>query len=292
MADDHALPAAPFIVGVGRSGTTLLRLMLDAHSQLAIPGETHFLPEVAGLGEGPDASDAFLRIITGAPTWPNLATDAAALAATVEALEPFTVTEGIRAFYRLYAGRFGKSRWGDKTPPYRSQMPAIQAVVPEAHFIHIVRDGRDVALSYSGLWFGPSDEIEAQARFWVDQIRSTRRDATALAHYLEVRYEDLVMEPARTLRTICAWLGLPFEPRMLDYHLSASERLAETRQAYGPQGRITMEVTQFLAIHAYTAKPPDRNRIGRWRTEMPRADRQLFESIAGGLLQELGYEPG
>ena len=154
----------PFIVGVGRSGTTLLRLMLDAHPDLAIPGETHFLLDLLAQNENGPARDRIFRAMIEAPTWPNLAVSESTFKAALDEVEPFSVPDAIRTFYRLYAQRFGKDRWGDKTPPYRSCMTGIQQLLPEAYFIHIIRDGRDVALSYRGLWFGPGDGIEAQAR--------------------------------------------------------------------------------------------------------------------------------
>lgn len=282
---------APFIVGVGRSGTTLLRLMLDAHPELAIPSETHFLAYVARHAEQLDR-DRLVDTLTRSATWPNMAVDAAALARAVDAVQPFSVAGGIRAFYRLYASQLGKPRWGDKTPPYRSSMLDIERLLPEARFIHVVRDGRDAALSYRGLWFGPGDDIEAQARFWVEQIGRARAQAATLRHYLEVRYEVLVMEPQGELRRIADYLELPFHPSMLEYHRSADARLAEMTQPFSPPGAPPVDLGRFLSIHERVKTAPDPRRIARWRDEMPDADRERYEAIAGPLLAELGYETG
>src|SRR5687767_6473996 len=102
---------APFVVGVGRSGTTLLRLMLDAHPEVAIPAETHFLRKVVDRDVDLD-KDGFVRTLAEAATWPNMALDTAALQRAVDELDAFTVPDAIRAFYKLYARRFGKWRWG------------------------------------------------------------------------------------------------------------------------------------------------------------------------------------
>src|SRR6266446_4938843 len=102
---------APFIVGVGRSGTTLLRLMLDAHPELAIPGETHFLADFVSLDASELTRDRFFRTVTEAQTWPNLALDKAALRESLDEVEPLSAPEATRVFYRLYAGLFGKERW-------------------------------------------------------------------------------------------------------------------------------------------------------------------------------------
>jgi hypothetical protein len=281
---------APFIVGVGRSGTTLLRLMLDAHPAIAIPGETHFLAEFVALNAAELTRERFFRTITEAQTWPNLALGEAALREALDEIEPFSASEATRVFYRLYARLFGKDRWGDKTPPYRAHMVGIQRLLPEARFIHVIRDGRDAALSYRGLWFGPGDDIEAQARFWVDEVRAARSQSVELQHYLEIRYETLVRDPETILRKICDYLGLSYHPCMLNYHLFASSRLAEFKRPFGPPGATPVDIEAFLAIHDRTSQRPDVSRISRWRNEMPDAEQRRYEAIAGGLLRDLGYE--
>ncbi|MEI9963372.1 MAG: sulfotransferase [Caulobacteraceae bacterium] len=194
-------PPAPFIVGVSRSGTTLLRMMLDAHPQLAIPFETHFLNRLVLAGDGLSPAQ-FLDLVVGTPSWPNLALDADEVARALGEITPFSATEGVRTVYRLCAARAGKARWGDKTPSYLAIMPAIQRLLPEARFVHIVRDGRDTALSFKGLWFGPGDDVKAAARFWNERVRKARAQSAELGHYMEVRYEDLVLDPRAVLTRI------------------------------------------------------------------------------------------
>lgn len=284
------MPApAPFIVGVGRSGTTLLRLMLDAHSQLAIPSETHFVPALIDSVARTTDAGAALQLLARAETWPNLGLDLDAVARAFAALDSFTPGEAVRTVFRLYAERQGKPRWGDKTPPYRAHMTAIAGALPEARFIHILRDGRDVALSYRGLWFGPGDDIEAQARFWTGQIAAARAQADALPYYIETRFEDLVSRPEVELGRLCRFLELPFESAMLDYPDRALNRLSEYKQAFGPQGAGSVEVERFREIHSRTQDPPDSDRIGRWRKEMTASELDRYERIAGPLLQSCGY---
>lgn len=275
----------PFIVGVGRSGTTLLRLMLDAHPDLAIPNETLFLQELIRRNA---SKDQFVDIVTDFETWPNLALDADELRAAVAGTA--SLADAIRAFYRLYAERRGKTRWGDKTPYYRVFMTDIQHLLPEAHFIHVIRDGRDSALSYQGLWFGPGDDFEKQAQFWSKAIADARATAHALKRYSEVRYEELVRDPETVLRGICAGLALEFDSAMLAYHHTAEERLAEFKQPFGPKDRTPSDLATFVAIHDRAKAPPDASRIGRWRTEMSREDLRRYETIAGPMLRALGYE--
>lgn len=287
-----ALPA-PFVVGVARSGTTLLRLMLDAHPELAIPPETHFIPTLAQTcgSPGRESSACVVEALTTDPRWPDFGIDREALGHRVEALEPFSLGGALRTFYRLYAARFGKARWGDKTPRYLVRMSLIRELLPEARFVHLIRDGRDIWLSLRGLAFGP-DSVETAAADWASRIARARTQAKRLPFYLEVRYEDLVLEPEATLRRICKFIELSWDPVMLDYHDRAAGRLAELQDVHDPTtGRVTKGANR-QRIHALTGAPPQADRVGRWRTELEGGERQRYEAIAGPLLQELGYELG
>ena len=294
MAAVHALPPMPFVVGVARSGTTLLRLMLDAHPELAIPHETHFIPVV--LREPPREPDAsrerFLELLTGFPTWEDLKTPAELLREELLWVEPFDVRDGLRAFYRLYARSRGKARWGDKTPSYLQHIPAIHAALPEARFIHILRDGRDVAVSLRPLWFSPGESMETQADYWARQIVEARAQALGRPFYLEVRYEDLIADPVRELRRICGFLDLPYHPAMAEYHRTARLRLeeAETRRAH--DGGVIITKEERLHIQRFTSQPPEPSRVGRWKTELTPEMVAAYEEVAGELLDELGYRRG
>jgi len=284
----------PFIVGTGRCGTTLLRLMLDAHPDLAIPPETHFIPDVARRCAGAvDPRSAFLDAILDNPTWPDFGLDADDLYEAVADLGPFDVGNALRRFYCLYADRHGKSRWGDKTPGYAAAMRLVHELLPEVRFIHLIRDGRDVALSYRDLWFGPGSVTEA-ADWWLARIEVARAEAAGLpaGQYLEVRYEELVQRPETALQEICRFLHLPWEAAMLDYHAQARDRLTELeRDAHTWDGK-PLRAADRVAIHARVSEPPNPDRLGRWRREMARAERMAFEDRAGKLLRELGYEVG
>lgn len=298
----------PIIVGVARSGTTLLRLMLDAHSELAVTHEAGFIPMASNLtnplsrmffrrlkntakhGSWLNSLRAeFFRTLTEGSTWNDFHIEKDAFAEALLQLQPFSVSAGFRTFFRLYAMRFDKPRWGDKTPFYCQYLPVVQNVLPEAHFIHIIRDGRDVALSGRGLPF-TSGGIEGIARDWVRQILLARRDVRACNRYLEIRYEDLLLKTADVLRQICEFIDLPYEPRMEQYYLRANERLDELGTAYKPDGAVFAEKDSRLRLHRLTSRPPEPTRIGRWQTEMTKEELATFNKIAGGLLKELGYE--
>ena len=288
-----SLPPMPFIVGTGRCGTTLLRMMLDAHPELAIPPETHFFPALGSAFEDPSKGlDDFLTLLSTFHTWPDFGLEVGALGEALGSSGAFDLTRALRTFYRLYAEKFGKPRWGDKTPIYFASMGLVQRMMPEARFIHLIRDGRDVALSIKDLWFGP-DSIREVAGWWVSRINQARSQVEELPWYLEVRYEDLVRDPERVLREICAFIDLPWNPIMLDYHERAAERLAELRYDAPTQGRGgIIRAEDRVGIFSLVLKPPQADRLERWRTEMGAPDREWFEGIAGAMLRELGYEVG
>jgi sulfotransferase family protein len=282
----------PFIVGSGRCGTTLLRMMLDTHPDLAIPPETHFIPTLVALFQDPskDLND-FVDLVASFHTWQDFGIDSSALRDAL-AREPFTLTRALRTFYRLYAEKQGKVRGGDKTPMYFASMCAVQGVLPEARFVHLIRDGRDVALSIKDLWFGPNSIGEA-AGWWVARINQARSQVPALSWYLEIRYEDLVRDTENILRRICAFIDLPWDPIMLDYPKRVPERLAEMRHdAPTHDGRGVLRAEDRVRIFSLVDRPPQSERLERWRTEMTLADREFFESVAGPMLHELGYEIG
>jgi hypothetical protein len=190
----------------------------------------------------------------------------------------------------LYAEREGKSRWGDKTPGYVREMHRIQSVLPEARFIHLIRDGRDVALSVLGMNWGPSTVPEAAFR-WKKRILRAREQAPRIGHYVEIRYEDLVRDTEATLRRVCEFTDLPYDEAMLRYHERAEERLREKDRDLdrGPE-KEPQPAEARMESHALATEPPDPERIERWRTEMSREDRAVYEELAGELLADLGYE--
>ncbi|MCL4287970.1 MAG: sulfotransferase [Thermoleophilia bacterium] len=284
---------APFIVGVNRSGTTLLRMMLDAHPQLTIPPETHFVPELIEAAEERDPTpESLLETITRQREWGDFGLDEEGLLERFAAIEPLNAGDALRAFYTAYAERAGKPRWGEKTPIYVRSMRRIERALPEARFVHVIRDGRDVALSIRDR-ATKEHPIDRIAERWVRRITRAREQARRLAHYEEIRYESLILETRPTLERICAQLELPWDDAVLDYHRQSAVRLEEMRRELPEDGRrTTLSVERRMATHARTTEKPDPKRVSRWREAMSRSDRELFESIAGPLLAELGYAVG
>jgi hypothetical protein len=285
-------PAAPFVVGATRSGTTLLRLMLDAHPEIAIPSETHFIPELISAREKHGASsEQMLELLTSHRRWGDFTIEADELAARWATLDPLTGPAAVRAFFELYADKQGNhgARWGDKTPGYVKSMREIQVYLPEARFIHLIRDGRDVALSVLKQTWGPQS-IEAAAEKWRSRVTRGRSQAPYLGFYMEVKFEDLVLHTERELRRICEFIELPFDERMLGYHETAEQRLQEKARALPRAHGEAQSAEKRLLSHAKTFEPPNPAMIGTWKQRMSPQDRAAYEALAGELLAELGYE--
>lgn len=285
----------PIVVGSPRSGTTLLRFMLDSHPELAVPPETGFLK--LGLkirGTGDKLRENFFRAIVNypknAPSWPDFEITEEAFRAALAQITPFTVAEGFRAFYRMYAARFGKPRWGDKTPHYCFELDTIRRVLPEARFIHIIRDGRDAALSLRGMWFSPGWRIETQASYWLKSVLAARRAGLGRPDYVEVRYENLVLDPRETLHRVCANIDLPFDEAMLSYYKRTPARLLEHKGRTLPDGTPLVTREQRLRQQSLTTSPPDPARVFVWKRAMSAEEVRRFRRVAGRLLTELGYE--
>lgn len=192
--------------------------------------------------------------------------------------------------YALYAEHQGKPRWGDKTPIYIESMRTIARGLPEAHFIHLIRDGRDVAVSLLRLEWG--GDAGRRAKMWKERIERGREQARKLEWYLEIRYEDLVGDPEPTLRRVLDFIDLPWHDAVLGHHRGAYERLRELARDLERPGMPTRSAEERMRAHAIAHKPPDVSAVGRWKRSMRSQDRADFESVAGDLLVELGYQAG
>jgi hypothetical protein len=285
----------PFIVGVGRSGTTMLRLMLDAHPDLAIPPETHFVPDVIeAINDGADPAKV-VEVMQGARQWGDLHMEPDEVRERLEAVSDWNAGNALRAFYAIYGKRQGKPRVGEKTPGYVRKMRLIEKAMPEARFIHVIRDGRDVALSRWKRTLGEGKRAPATqvAEGWQRRIRRAQQQGRKLGHYLELRYEDLVTDTEPNLRKIAEFIELDWDPVMLRYYEHAADRMAEmARDLPSTDGKPVRPGEERMQAHAMTQKPPDPTAMYRWKEKMSPEDVRDFEAAAGELLSELGYEVG
>jgi len=283
----------PVIVGCPRSGTSLLAVMLDSHPDLAVPPETSFVGAITSMpGALPDARRAFFNRVTAdripISNWSDFGLDRDVLWRRLTAIEPFTVEAGLRAFYALYAEGQGKPRYGEKTPGYVFLLPEIAALLPEAHFIHVLRDPGDTALSWRKTWFAPSMDLRVLGAAWRKHVEAGRRARDLVPHYVEVRFEELVRNPERELRGLCDYLALPWNPLMLDYRAQGAARLARLQGRLHARGAMIAR-EERTRIHANLTRAPDTDRLEVWRREMTPAERELLEAAAGPLVRALGY---
>jgi hypothetical protein len=270
-----------FVIGVHRSGTTLLRYMLSSHPRIYIPPESDFIPRF--FGRHPTArmnrqaathilrtifeSYRFVREWQGPPPEPG---------SFVDHLPDLTPAAFLDTLYQHYAKQHGAERWGDKTPIYTSYMDLLLQIFPSAQFIHIIRDGRDVALSMIDKWGAQKGHIDLYfaAHTWQRRLRQALESASRLGsdQYMELRYEALVHDPEPYVRAMCAFVGESYVPEMTEPH-----RLGQRRIEPG-------------SFHAAVREPPSPDQVSRWRREMSLSDQRICRVVAGEMLQELGYE--
>ena len=271
-----------FIVGAPRSGTTLLQYILRSHPALSLPtGESHFFiplirreAEFGNLTKLENVKHVLQAMYAQSAEF--LMTDLHGLKFDIGRLAEEFVQEGRHTMKDLIAGLFeknaageGKSRWGDKTPYYVLHMPKLINWWPNAQFIHIVRDGRDVALSL----FDRRHDFRVYntyfaAKYWEQYVEIGREQGQKLptGHYLEIRYEDILSDQAGSLERICHFL-----------HEEYSDSLLEFKKA-GIAGKTPL-----------LQKPVQKDNQDKWRTAMTAGQIELFESAAGESLNKFGY---
>jgi hypothetical protein len=271
-----------FVIGAPRSGTTLLRYVLCSHPRIHIPPESNFIPRLLGTrpdralnrAEAMDLVETVLTYRSFFKDWRGERPDPTTL---VDGLPDRTPSMIVDALFSEYARQFGAQRWGDKSPIYTMHVEVLARAFPTAQFIHVIRDGRDVALSmqenYQGARFFYIDVYYA-ARNWKTRVLHASSAGARLgsSRYFQLRYEDLTSNPEAVIRSMCRYLGESYDPAMTH------------------PDREAVRHHHSRGIHAATRKPLTSGRSGRWRTEMPVPDHRLVQAVAGDLLAELGYE--
>ncbi len=256
-----------FLVGCPRSGTTLLQSMLFAHPEIFSFPETNFFLSLFGardlviLGEKPQGTIGKLR---------EFARNAMALLGIVDkrrrtrAWEPIpllpnfdavapckslSVRYNIETFVQVVDSaslKAGRPIWIEKSPDHLFYVKRIQQYIPDASFIHIIRNGRDTVASlvdaakkFPDKWVGPATP-ELAVRRWNVALRESLRYRGDPRHYL-VCYEELVSDPVKVLSGLCGFLGCDFDMKMVEDY---SEKLVSIVRdptnplASGPLGPI------------------------------------------------------
>jgi hypothetical protein len=281
MQADEAVTSAPFfIVGSGRSGSTLLRMMLCSHSRLTIPPETwYLLPLLQRFKIDRPLSTAEIldavSIMTHHYRWPDMKLDAQELRSEVSQLTEPYLRDVVEVVYRWHLRAEAKVRWGDKTPIYIEILLELGMMYPNSKFIHLVRDGRDVAKSFQATdWV--SRWLHDNTREWTRALECQQRwERSELRHrILQVHYEDLVLETEATLREICQFIGEEFEPQMLSWE-------GKVDQQVPPRERV---------VHSKLKLRIGSDGVARWKREMNAREIFVSEAFMGTHLRRLGYE--
>lgn len=250
------VPAPVFVVGSMRSGSTMLRLMLDSHPRIAIPSETGFMGAAAATHRIPDWT-------FGDGWYERLGWSSAEL------------DERLRDFYdglfRRWAAEQGKPRWGEKTPFHTAHMARMAQIFPDAAFVGIVRHPGAVASSlHRKFHYGFAEAVD----YWSDTNKEMLTSGIALGdRFALCRYEDLVRRGEQVLRELLCFLGEPWAPEVLHHHEVQREKGAPR----AVEGRTI------------TSEPVDASRADAWATTVTPADRGELVRIAG-LAEFLGYD--
>lgn len=283
-----------FIIGCPRSGTYLLSNILDQSGQIAIPTETHFIPlfdRYAFLAGDLQSSNARTRLLKAIYSFLEIWLTRAEIERNFDEMlqhsllathgdfeqiirENHSYAETVHAIYERYATLKGVEHYGDKSAFFQ-HIPLERidyAVNHQAKFIHIVRDGRDVCLSWMKLSMGP-ENLAIAARAWRKHIAGKRQwGALHPDRYCEIRYEDLLENPEHETRRICEFIGIEFKPEMLQFH----------------QGEMAQAIANS-STHAMLGKPIDSTNREKWRSLMTSEDLAFFEWLAGKELAKTGY---
>lgn len=279
-----------FIIGNPRSGTTLLRLMLTCHPNIVVPPEGGFciklFAKYNSFGGDIAEIESFVDDLLKIPKMEFWGLSRKPLIKYIERIGPTNYNEMTKGVYRYY----GKSKtkkdfiWGDKNNFYLNHIEKIAMLFPDAVFLHIVRDGRDVACSYRDLStvkgkYAPlfSNSVMETAIEWKTNLLTIRKsfDSIGWHRVCEIKYEDLIIKPRNTLNEICLFLGKEYSDEMLEYH----ERNKNDE----------IEPTAYNKWKALTKEKLTDSRIERWRSKMFYEDIIIFQNVSSNMLQQYSY---
>jgi sulfotransferase family protein len=267
------LEAPIFIVGSGRSGTTLLRNMLNRHPAIAVSRETDFYHYVYrrryrfGDLANPRNRQRLVAEYLATQRIQRLRLDREELARTL--LEDgVTYPAFFSALLTYYSRSQGKRRSGEKTPQHAYFAETLSRWYPGALILHVIRDPRDTVASLLRLPSAPN-EVIGNARLWLRRNLAARRLA-GRPRYLAIRYERLVTEPEAELLRICDFVGEEYSSLMLT-----------------PKPDPTADRPWFQRAE----EPVTAQRIGKWREDLTAEQASLVEWVVGHRMRTFGYEP-
>lgn len=280
------MKAPIFVVGANRSGTTLLRLILNAHPNLAIPEEVVYFGSImAGVPieqwRTPSISDeVFTQFVTK-----FIDTKCGALDGIDHAqLKAQILAKGSKDFrypYQMvleaWAQHHGKIRWGEKTPGNLFYVDVLLEMFPDARFIHMVRDPRAGVSSMMGTSFFPRDIVfNAMSRHkFMTEGRALLEKSIPAAQRMTLRYEDLVTEPESTVKTLCAFLEEDFVPEMMAFYKDSSRY---------------MKAEASSSFNKAATRPISADMLDKWKQRLPSDAIAKIEAVCKKEMKEFGYD--
>jgi hypothetical protein len=263
-----------FIIGSPRSGTTMLQILLGNHPQVATTVELTLFSRY--LGPWLQTWDDEVRNLRE-KQWQQ------GLPFVFDEAEFLEVARSLaeQTYAKVLANKPNATHVLDKHPGYSLHVATIKRLIPRARFLHVIRDGRDVALSMVSareqMGFGAATLNEAAAA-WKRFVQAARGAAPFGADYHEVRFEDLLAHGVETCAAALEFCRLPAERAWIAETLEANtfEKMRDRQAAADP--RVQLHRGHYRKGEA-----------GGWREEMSAGDRFEFDLIAGDLLRELGY---
>jgi protein-tyrosine sulfotransferase len=282
LADQaDVLNASPlFIISAGRSGTTLLRSMLVAGGEIAIPRETQFIHAltIQFCSLQPLEWKILCRLVIATfeshHHYKHWETDLSPAYQEAIQLPPEhrSLAKIIDIAFMTYAQQHFPEAWmwGDQSPLHTLFTPWILKAFPQAKFVHMVRDGRDAIASL--IERGVTIE-EATYRWRISVARSHRlQKRVGPQQYIEVRYEDLVNQPEEILQQIAQFMNITYTPRMLDYW-----KLPTTIEH------------KYHDFHRNLGKPVTNKSVGRWKERLSAKQQQYILPRITEQLEKYGY---
>lgn len=268
MRRDVSDPAPFFVVGCGRSGTTLVRAVLDSHPDVAVPLESYFIADY--LRSEPKSLAHACRLMTKEFELREWGVDVE----PQELQQSGSVVSAIRLLHERYAAHHGARIWGQKTPRLVLHWREISDAFPDARFIHVIRDPRAVAASMVRSNVHKSTPLHAARRWRRDVSHGLELEQALGTNCLRVTYEDFVQNPEDSARTMAKFIGVEYSPQMLAFHEQAADD-------YG---------SYYSQIHAHIAEPIRSDRTEAWTRELSTNALRVVETFCGDLMNEVSYQ--
>jgi len=273
-----------FILGCERSGTTMLRLILHSHTNIAIPPQTKYIKKVykrrlffGNLSKQKNKNN----IIKWFYDNHNKKTKIIDLGLNPNDIKSEMTKSGnslgaiLSTIFQLYSSQQNKSRWGDKHPYYIKYLDQLFKLFPDAQVIHIIRDGRDAVASLKSMPWWKNNSIYSMLN-WQEAISNGKRAMLKYSsnQFIEIRYEDIIEDHEKNIKILCDFLEEDFSPKMLEFHKIADTAVPNYKMDW----------------HSDTKQQMNSKKIGRWQKDLESWESHLMNQKMKKELLAHNYE--